>query len=86
MKVNKQTFWVQENNVNFRQPFCLIEPKMSQKSVNLQCVMYEVSTELCWNSPLAGPDVMLNFGDISLAAAQMNTRNSFGPIGLVYGQ
>ena len=31
------------------------------------------------------PGVMLNFGDVSLAAAQMNTRNSFGPIGLLYG-
>ena len=38
---------------------------------------------------------MLNFGDVTLAAAQMNTQihlaaqmntqNSFGPVGLVYG-
>ena len=31
------------------------------------------------------PSVMLNFSDVTQAAAQMNTRNSFGPIGLVYG-
>ena len=51
----------------------------------------EVSTELCRNSP----GVMLNSCDVTLAAAQMNTQihlaaqmntqNSFGPIGLVYG-
>ena len=31
------------------------------------------------------PSVMLNFSDVTQAAAQMNIRNSFGRIGPVYG-
>ena len=39
---------------------------------------------LSWDGGKVERYVMLNFGDVT-AAAQINTGNSFGPIGLVYG-